>query len=346
MIIKDNLEFHAGELRDMPGISGQQLVRIPAEIGDRLNQRGKFIAMDSATTEIRFVTESPLVDITLSAIKPEFGLDLLEVKVFYGNFEIPGVFLKPGMVTTFRLNPDGVAIRKIKSEYLRKGPGIGFAPNVIRLVPQRGGLIYCGINTFGAPVRPPEPSEKPSKTCLFYGSSITNSTADGFPSVVGKVLGVDVINLGMSGSCHIEPELSDWMAARNDWDLAVFELGVNILWMEPEEFRRRADYLLNAFLSRHPEKPLVLITLFPSCFRFEMAMKPEGEDKDGIFCNILRELHAKYAGKGKVHLIEGKDILTDLNGLGADFLHPKLYGHALMGLNLAKQLAPLLNNPA
>ena len=85
-----------------------------------------------------------------------------------------------------------------------------------------------------------------------------------------------------------------------------------------------------------------MLTLFPSKARFEFVLKPEGEDKDAAFCEILRDLHAEYSGKGNVHLIEGKDILSDLNGLGADFLHPKIYGHALMGLNLAKKLAPLL----
>ena len=270
-------------------------------------------------------------------------MELLEVRVFYGNFEIPTNFwMKPGVVTTLRLTPRNLGIRKIKSEYLRKGPGIGFAPEVIRLTSQRGGLIYCGINTFGATVRPPEAGEKPAKTCLFYGSSITNSTLDGFPTVAGKALGMDIINLGMSGSCHIEPELADWMAAREDWDLAVIELGINVTWMEPEEFRRRADHLLEAFVSRHPKKPLVLLTLFPSCARFEFAIEPKGEDSDSRFCEILRELHAKYAAQGNVHLIEGKEILTDLNGLGADFLHPKNYGHAVMGLNLARCLAPLL----
>lgn len=345
MIIRDNLEFHAGELREAPGFRGVQLARIPKEIGDRLNQRGKFIAADSVSTEIRFVTDAPMIELSLSAVKPEFGLDLLEVRVFFGNFEIPTNFwLKPGVVTTLRLTPQNLGIRKIKPEFLRKGPGIGFAPNVIRLTPQRGGLIYCGINTFGAAVRPPLPEEKPAKSCLFYGSSITNSTLEGFPVVAGKALGVDVINLGMSGSCHIEPELADWMAAREDWDLAVIELGINAMAMTPEEFRGRADHLLDAFTSRHPRKPLVLLTIFPSFARSEFLIEPkeQEEDRDAQFCEILRELHARYAKKGKVHLIEGKDILTDLTGLGADFLHPKSYGHALMGLNLARRLAPLL----
>jgi len=341
MIIKDNLEFHAGELQDMPGIQGKLLARIPAEIGNKLSQRGKFVAMDSVTTEIRFVTDAPVLDITLCAIKPEFGLDLLEVRIFYGNFECMSVWLKPGIVTPIRLTPQDAAIRKIKDEYLRKGPGIGFSPNVIRLVSPRGGMIYCGINTFGSAVRPPTPDEKPSKTCLFYGSSITNSRLDGFPSVVGKVLGVDIINLGLCGACQIEHELADWMAARDDWDVAVLELGINSLWMKPEEFSGRVDYLLNAFVTRHPEKPLALLTIFPSSSRFEFLKEPNGEDNESRFCEILRELHAKYAEKNNVSLIEGKDILTDLNGLGGDFLHPKIYGHAVMGLNLAKKLAPL-----
>ena len=343
MIIRDDLEFHAGELREAPGIRGQLLARIPAAIGDRLQQRGKFIAADSVSTEIRFVTDARVVELTLAAVKPEFGLELLEVRVFFGNFEIPTNFwLKPGVVTTLRLTPQNLAIRKIKGEYLRKAPGIGFAPEVIRVTSQRGGLIYCGINTFGEAVRPPLAEEKPAKSCLFYGSSITNSTLEGFPIVAGKALGADVINLGMSGSCLLEPELADWMAGRDDWDLAVFELGINATWMQPEEFRRRADHLLAAFVARHPEKPLVLLTIFPSSARNAFAIEPKEEDRDAQFCDILRELHAEYAKRGKVHLIEGAEIMTDLTGLGADFLHPKSYGHAVMGLNLARRLAPLL----
>ena len=342
MILKDNLEFHAAELRCVPGLSGVLPARVPSDIANKLNPRARFIAADTVTTEIRFVTDAPNVDIFLSTVKPELGPELM-VQIFFGNFEYQTVFLKPGLVSNLRITPGTPAIRNIKPEFLRKGPGIGFDPNVIRVISQRGGLIYCGIETYGSPVRPPEPSEKPAKTCLFYGSSITNSTADGFPSVACRTLGTDLINVGLSGSCHLEPELADWMAAREDWDLAVFELGINYLG-EPVEFRRRADHLLNAFTSRHPEKPLVLLTLFPSFARFKFAAKPTGEDFDAAYCNILRELHAEYAKRGRVYLIEGDEILTDLNGLGADFLHPKTYGHALMGLNLAAKLAPLLKN--
>ena len=345
MIIKDGLEFHAAELREMKGISGWLPARIPARISERLNARGRYVAMDSVTTEIRFVTDARFIRLTLSAVKPEFGLDLLEVRIFFGNFQYQVHWLKPGVVTTVMFTPPPV-LAEIKDEYLRKGPGIGFAPNVCRVIPQRGGLIYCGIETFGCAVRPPEPAEKPARTCLFYGSSITNSTLDGFPSIVGQRLGMDIINLGMSGSCHVEPELSDWMAGLDGWDLAVFELGINALGaMDGAEFRARADHLLDVFTARHPEKPLVLITILPNCFRTAFLKAPKDEvreERDGVFCSVLRELYEKYRSKGRLYLLEGSELLDDLGGLGADFVHPKNFGHAVIGLNLAKKLKALI----
>ena len=342
MIIKDNLEFHAAELRKMPGFDGWLPARIPDAVAGKLNSRAQFIAADTVTAEIRFVTDAQNIRLTLSAIKPEFGLELLEVRIFFGNFLYQTHWLKPGVTSTVMFSPPPV-LPRIKDEYLRKGPGIGFAPNVCRVVSQRGSLIYCAIETFGHAVRPPEASEKPAKTCLFYGSSITNSTLDGFPSVVGQRLGIDIINLGLSGACHVEPELSDWMASLDGWDLAVFELGINALGsLVSEEFRSRVDHLLEEFTARHPEKPLVLLTIFPSRYRPAFLKDPGDENRDTVFCDILRELYGKYRDRGRLHLVEGSEILDDCCALGADWVHPKNYGHALMGLNLAEKLKALL----
>ena len=341
-IVKDNLEFHAAELRKMPGVDGWLPARIPAHIAEQMDERGRLLAMDTATTEIRFVTDARNIRLTLSAVKPEFGFERLEVRSFFGDFECQSHWLEPGRITTLNLSPPPT-LGKLKEGYLRRGPGIGFAPNVCRILSQRGGLIYCGIETFGHAVRPPEKSEKPAKTCLFYGSSITNSTLDGFPSVACRRLGVGLVNLGLSGACHLEPCLADWMAGLKGWDLAVFELGINVLgWMEPEEFRSRVDHLLNVFTARHPEKPLVLLTVFLSGWRNEAVAEPPEEDRDGIFCEILRELYGQYRNRGNLHLIEGGDILDSPDLLGADFLHPKIFGHAVMGLNLAEKLKALL----
>ena len=342
MIIKDNLEFHAAELRKTPGIDGWLMARIPAEIANQLNERGRFVSVNSVTTEIRFVTDAANIHLTLSSIKPEFGLDQQEIRIYYGDFNYQSYWLKPGEITTIMFSPPAT-LKKIRSEYLRRGPGIGFSPDVCRIVSQPGGLIYCGIETFGHEIRPPKPEEKPAKTCLFYGSSITNSTQDGYPSFTCNRLGLDCINIGLSGACQIERHLSDWMAARDDWDIAVFELGINVLYgLTPEEFRARVDYLLDAFTKRHPEKPMVLITVYPSYLRAVRAIKAQEDDRDTTFCNILRELYEKYRDHANLHLVEGEDIMDAPNLLGGDYLHPKAFGHAVMGMNLVEKLKPLL----
>ena len=339
MIIQDGLEFHAAELRRMSGIQGWLPARIPAQIAEQLNERGRFIATDTVATEIRFVTDARNIRLTLSALKPEFGLDQLEVRIYYGDFQFQSYWLKPGVVTTLMFSPPP-QLAAIKEEYTRRGPGIGFAPSVCRILSQRGGLIYCGIETFGHALRPPNSSEKPEKTCLFYGSSITNSTLDGYPSVAAQKLGVDFINLGLSGACHVEPLLSDWMASLEDWDFAVFELGINMIEAsyDTDVFQERVKYLMEVFTTRHPQKPLVMMMPFPSYFRNEFRERPLEVDRDAAYCQILRELYAQFQSRGNWHLLESSDILDDTCCLGADFLHLKTYGHAAMGLKLAERL--------
>ena len=338
MIIKDGLEFHAAELRRAYGSEGWKPARIPAAVADLLSERGRFIAADCVTTEIRFVTDARRIRLSLSALQPEFGSDQLEIRVFLGDFQHQTFWLKPGCVTVVTLTPPNDLLQ-IKEDFLRRGPGIGFSPNVWRIQSQRGELIYCGIETFGHAVRPPESSEKPAKTCLFYGSSITNSTLDGYPSVTCKRLGWDILNLGMSGSCLVEPCLADWMAALENWDIAVFELGANALvFIDAAEFRTRVDHLLDVFTSRHPEKPLVLISIFPSILRAEFRREPLSENQESVFNEVLRELYGKYRTRGNLHFVNGDELLDDLGALSTDFMHPKNYGHAVMGLKLAEKL--------
>ena len=48
----------------------------------------------------------------------------------------------------------------------------------------------------------------------------------------------------IAGSCHAEKELADSFAARDDWDIALMEIGINMLELfEPEEFEKRFHYL-------------------------------------------------------------------------------------------------------
>ena len=86
----------------------------------------------------------------------------------------------------------------------------------------------------------------------------------------------------------------------------------------------------------------MLITLFPSIYRAELRKEPLPEDREGAFRRVLRELYEKYRSRGNLHLLEGDELLDDLGALGTDFVHPKNYGHAVIGLKLAEKLKTLI----
>jgi lysophospholipase L1-like esterase len=210
-----------------------------------------------------------------------------------------------------------------------------------------GRVHYLGVS--GAAVRPPEPGETPALTWLAYGSSITHGfsaprLAQPYIHCAARCLGIDVLNLGFGGSCHAEPELADHFAARDDWDFATLELGINLIGhsMPEEEFARRVGHLADALTARHPAKPVFLITVFP----VHNDLRPEGDPsraRTERFRQVVRDAHAaRRARCPNLHLLEGADILDDWTGLTVDLCHPSEYGHARMGLRLADRLRPLI----
>jgi lysophospholipase L1-like esterase len=81
--------------------------------------------------------------------------------------------------------------------------------------------------------RPPAASEVPDVRYLAYGTSITEgakatATHLNYVSRVAQRRGYDALNLGCSGSAYCEGVLAEYIARRNDWDVATFALSVNM----------------------------------------------------------------------------------------------------------------------
>ena len=341
-MIWENLEFHnVAELADAPGGLGKRLFRYPAPLRHAISSCGKTVSGESTGCEIRFVTDAPDLRVHLSAVKTEAGGDLM-FRVFRGDFEMNGLNLTaiahgpnlaaivPGAVNTLCLAPPG-RFADVTPGTLRHGR---FAPEVWRIVFARGAsAVFCGLESFGAPVRPPLPEEKPKLRYLAYGSSITHSNLDGYPMVAARRLGMDLCNLGLSGACHAEPEMADYLAGRDDWDVLTLEIGINILEMDPAEYEKRVDYLLAAIRRRHPARLIAVITVFPCHASFQTTPQTSFH----AFNAILRRLAEKYSAA----LIEGAELLDDPACLSSDLVHPGVFGHAVMGLRLAEKLRAL-----
>lgn len=312
--------------------AGWLLPRYPRSVREVMNEKGRLTSREATGVEIRFVTASPNVRLYLSSPDND-----TEVMIFAGDFLHSTHKLATGVKTSILINPPE-RFREVTPDILRQGM---FAPNVWRVVGTRSSLVLHGLDSFGHLVRPPHRDEKPRLKWLAYGSSITHSSWKGYPQQAAWRLGVDVLNKGLSGSCHFEPSTADFLAREVQWDFATLELGINVRGhMPPEEFTRRARYMVEEFAEAKPGCLVALITVYPN---FSMHREEVHNDyrNELAYNDILRGLAQEFADRN-VRLIEGSDVLQEFSGLGIDLLHPTEFGHVRMGENLAAALKPLL----
>jgi hypothetical protein len=210
-----------------------------------------------------------------------------------------------------------------------------FAPEVWRILCGAGQPVFCGLEAPHHAIRLPKPSEKPPLRWLAYGSSITHADEYGHVFCAAAELGVDVLNKGMSGSCLMEPQVTEYLAHGIEWDFATLELGINMrdaLSFSVDDFERRASALVQACAAT--KRPVFVITIFPNAATFARPDFPPRQ-REETFNRILRDLAKPSAN---VKIIEGADVLTDLRWTVGDLLHPTHYGQFQMGRRLAEIL--------
>jgi lysophospholipase L1-like esterase len=347
-MIHENIELHnTVELEEASG-GGLNLRRIPKAVRDCLSPLGRMVSQESAGCELRFVTEAGSIRVAVSSLPSclaPWERHNQDVFVFKGAFFHSHVRLEPGKVNYLNLNDIGWGVQ---NAFLALKPEVRdtdyFNHKVWRILLGRYPAVFHELETYGHPVRPPRPEELPKDRILFYGSSITNGASPSlyhlcYVQQTARHLKADALNQGLSGACHCEKEMADYLAARDDYDTICLELGVNMRQgFTPDEFEARSRYLIERVIARHPDKPVFLITIFPNGQCPQNALVPDDIQRNQeAFNQILRNLVADL-GHQNLHLIEGKDMLTDYGGITTDLIHPGDYGHSEMGSQLAARL--------
>jgi hypothetical protein len=192
----------------------------------------------------------------------------------------------------------------------------------------------CRLIGIEGDTEPPRPEQTPATKYLAYGSSITHGNTSVRPTAsyamrTAHLLGVDLINLGFGGGAHLEPEMADYIAQRDDWDFTSMEMGINLLSsIDTDEFARRVAYFIPTIARAHPDRWIFCIDVFPCRWDFE------GDDKAQRFRDIVgAQVNALDMPK-LVH-VSGKDILTSITGLTVDLVHPSPSGMEEMARNLS-----------
>lgn len=304
--------------------NGIKFYRFPKKLMNSIGDSyfNRYIARTTTGCEIRFCGEACL---TLSAID-EDGF----VEIYRGDFYVSKLALKKGVETSVHLQYG----QKIDN-YPVKCQSF-FSNDVWRIVFAHDfcGMI-CDVDKYSA-VNPPQDHQSLKSTVLAYGSSITHGANSNLYTLsylaqTGFLLGTQMLNKGMGGSCLCEKEMGDYIAS-SSCDRILLELGVNMMDnYSADEFYDRASYVVKSALST--DKKTALISPYMH-FRDISCSQSERKISDDYLKACMQ-----IADENKdIIFICGREILSDIAWLSADLIHPSMLGHSMIAQRLAYEL--------
>ena len=308
---------------------GLWLSRIPDALRRKLNPLVQINGLLASGAEARFNLKSASATLTLKCVR---GQGVLEI--WHGPF----------MTSWKVIGTEPVAV-KIEPPAnldelaaLARRHRLPFDARLTRvLLPWEPQVRLLGVE---GEFEPPRPEQTPRRRYLAYGSSITNGARSIPPTAsyaarTAQLLGVDLLNLGFGGGAHLEKEIAEHIAARDDWDFASLEMGINIGGIGRAEFARRVDVMVDTVHAAHPDKRLFCIDVF-TC-RDDLTGNPHFNE----YRDVVRD-KVCAVNRPNVVWIPGRQILSSVEGLTADLVHPSPAGMEEMARNLSRAMNPHL----
>ena len=172
--------------------------------------------------------------------------------------------------------------------------------------------------------------KKSEKPIVFYGTSIVQGSASSRPGMtyvaqLGRRLDRPFINLGFSGSCHMEPALAD-LLAELDPSAYVIDCLPN---MTPKEIAERTIPLVKRIRQSRPETPIVLVENVPySQGLWNPAVQKSLKLKNKLLSDAYEKL--KTEGVPNLYYVNGEHLLTGDGNSTVDGIHPTDLGFTQM----------------
>ena len=342
LLLFQNAQLHnIDHLEANPGGDGFRLNRMPREVWSKLNPMGKTRAFAAAGAELRFNLVGPEARVFLRYVENRGGKAQgwpVLAELYQGGFLMRCVAFGETWTAIAIKRPSSLA--KMVEETAERGV-TGFDPALVRLA-----LPYMPetqILRIEGDIAPPRADQVPARSYLAYGSSITHGSyalraGETYPAQVGRVLDVNVFNLGLGAAAYLEPEMAQWIAGRRDWDFATLELGVNLLRpITTEEFARRVHTFLHTIVAAHPQRPIFVIDIFTS------SKELEANPKRAEFRQVVRDAVAQLKS-GHVRHLDGRRLFTKTTGLCFDLLHPSSDGYNEIASRLTAAMQPALRS--
>lgn len=289
-------------------------------LGYKSHQRGRFYGYRAIGCELRFKTPARFFDLTLQSVKED-----CHVYIFFGDYMFKSFVLKEGVESCLHIEiPDRFY------NLFDSLPKRMYSPNLIRCVIGYPGYVrFKGLNTFGNSVTPPDINDIPNKRLMIYGSSISHGSEsleyiNSYAFILSRMLGIDIINKSIPGSCLAEKQMIDYLSTISV-DSTFIEFGVNVLQLyDLQEYKNRVSYILEKI-----KTPLYLTGVLAN------GVLIEKDEPRYLRFNEFNEFLKTIKG---VNIIDPSDVLTDFSALTFDLLHPSDYGQLLIALKLKDKI--------
>jgi hypothetical protein len=182
-----------------------------------------------------------------------------------------------------------------------------------------------------------------AKRVLIYGSSIVQGTGASrpgmaYPARLSRVTGINFINLGLSGSAKMEPEVADMVAAI-EADAYILDCVPNT---NPQLVTERTGNLIRTIRNKHPDAPIIVMqSLVRETGYWDKVLGAQVKQQN---INVQTEVLASLQkGVKDLYFITSENMIgTDHEGT-IDGTHPNDLGYDRMISHIRPQLTEILS---
>ena len=203
------------------------------------------------------------------------------------------------------------------------------------------GELYIGLEA-GASLLPGG-SYRAEKPVVFYGSSITQGGCASRPgcaytNLISRLLNVDHINLGFSGSARGESVIADYMASL---EMSAFVCDYDHNAPSPEHLEKTLWPLYEAIRRSHPEIPFLFVS------KPDFCRDPGRRDRNPRLVIQNAYARALAGGDWRVGFIDGETLFDGpfYTECTVDGCHPNDLGFSRMAAVIGRQVARMLDIP-
>lgn len=186
-----------------------------------------------------------------------------------------------------------------------------------------------------------EPLESPFRHRVgIFGSSYTQGISTSragmsYPMQLMRRTGIQILNLGCSGNCKMQPYFADVLCDA-DVDALIFDTFSN---PDATMIRERLFPFIEKIQAAHPDIPLIFQqTIYRESRNFNAATDKKEQAKQDTAAELMKEACRKYRN---VYFIQ-TNATDELHETSVDGTHPGDYGYTLWARSIEKPILKIL----